>query len=537
VIAKGSVRGGGADIATHLSNAQDNEYVEVHEIRGSVAEDLHGALSEWEAQAHAMTRTKKGFYSLIVSPDETQGRLSREQYLEFIDRAGDTLGLAGQGRAIVFHIKEGQDGELREHCHVVWSRTDIQNCKAIDINFDRYKLMNVARSFAIDHNLKLPGGYDDWHSKENEALTLHEKAMQDLTGITKEERQQHITKLWQRSDSPSAFVAALSDSGYILAQGKRPYALVDYYGQVNSLPRMINDKQVRLAEVKQFLGAKFPNEQLPSVDEAKALAAKQREEEQQLAKKEEHTEHREVLLEGQEQRAAKLKEEIAATEEAGRIEREVFERSAEDRHTALRQKHDGNDFEVQIKRWQNNPQGLSAFLSKVSGASFIRKKLQEREDRRRADAQHQEKESLARRIHEERQSLHIEQNLQMREAHRQQKAQELTFARERNSLERAQTRENAIHYRKGHQHMPQAVLTLTPSGRMAQPARAQHRHAMQTAKELNVKAKGQQEAERPMSLSHELAESARKIERGGDGKGRGPDPSSPDQKRGKGRKR
>ncbi|MEM7666345.1 MAG: relaxase [Pseudomonadota bacterium] len=533
MIAKGSVRGGGADIATHLSNAHDNECVEVHEIRGSVADDLHGAFSEWEAQAHAMTRTKKGFYSLIVSPDEKQGRWSREQYLEFIDRAGKSLGLTDQGRAIVFHIKEGEDGELREHCHVVWSRTDIQECKAIDINFDRYKLMNVSRSFALDHNLKMPSGYENWHSGENDPLTLHEKAMQDLTGIAKEERQQHITGLWQRSDSPSAFVAALSDSGYILTQGKRPYALVDYYGQVNSLPRMIDDKHVRLAEVKRFLGEEFPNDRLPSVEEAKALAKKQREEHKLLAKKEEHAEQREILREGQEQRAAKLKAEVAEKEEARRVDREAFERSAEDRHTALRQQHDGQDFEVQIKRWENNPEGLSAFLSKVSGASFIRKKLQEREDRKRADAQHQEKEALARRIHDERQSLHILQNTQMRELHRQQKAQELTFARERSSLKKAQSRELAAHYRKGHQHMPSAALTLTPSGRMAQPARAQNRHAMQTAKELNVKAKGEHEAEKLMSLSQDFADTARKLERDQGGRR----PNLPDQGREKGRKR
>ena len=46
MIPKASQRGEGQDLATHLQNAFDNEYVEIADLRGAVARDLHGAFAE-----------------------------------------------------------------------------------------------------------------------------------------------------------------------------------------------------------------------------------------------------------------------------------------------------------------------------------------------------------------------------------------------------------------------------------------------------------------------------------------------------------
>ena len=35
-----SQRSGGGDLATHLLNEQDNEYVEIADLRGAIADDL-----------------------------------------------------------------------------------------------------------------------------------------------------------------------------------------------------------------------------------------------------------------------------------------------------------------------------------------------------------------------------------------------------------------------------------------------------------------------------------------------------------------
>ena len=151
MIPKASQRGLGQDLATHLQNAYDNEYLEIAELRGAVASDLHGAFAEWEVCAHAMTGCRNYLYSLSVNPDPAQGQLTRAQYLDYVDRVEAKLNLSGQPRAIVFHIKEG-----REHCHVVWSRIDVEHSKAVHQAFDHQKLMMVTREFAREHGLALP---------------------------------------------------------------------------------------------------------------------------------------------------------------------------------------------------------------------------------------------------------------------------------------------------------------------------------------------------------------------------------------------
>ena len=86
-------------------------------MRGSVARDLHGAFAEWEALAHNLTRCTNYLYSLSINPDQRQGRLTTEQYLDYIERTEQRLGFSGQPRAIVFHVKKRS--VPREHCHVI----------------------------------------------------------------------------------------------------------------------------------------------------------------------------------------------------------------------------------------------------------------------------------------------------------------------------------------------------------------------------------------------------------------------------------
>ena len=88
-----------------------------------------------------------------------------------------------------------------------------------------------------------------------------------------EQHKAQVTAAWNRRDTPRAFVRSLEDMGYILATGNRDYVLVDRYGNMNSLPKLIDDKKVRIKQVREFLGKDFPKDSLPTVDEARALAA------------------------------------------------------------------------------------------------------------------------------------------------------------------------------------------------------------------------------------------------------------------------
>lgn len=368
-----SQRGGGQDLATHLMNAYDNEVTELAHLRGAIASDLHGAFKEWQVQAEDLTRCEKYLYSLSINPDPRQGRLTRDQYMDYIARTEDMLGLAGQPRAVVFHEKYG-----REHCHVVWSRIDAMNGKAVHLAFDHDKLMRITRAFARDHGLKLPPGYEK--SREVGQESLYEREKKRQTGLSKEDHMQAITHAWQHSDSARAFVQSLSEQGYLLATGKRPYVLVDLYGGTHALARLIDDKTVRTADLRAFLGKDFPPESLPSVEEAIALVERHRaaidkdvsEDERATALqslKAEQAARRQELL--QERQSLETRQQGDASRLAGQLR---------DARVSLRRGYREQRRRIHQQRHENRPTGLAAFLGRVTGVEALRALLHRRQD-------------------------------------------------------------------------------------------------------------------------------------------------------------
>lgn len=263
MILKGNQRAGAADLATHLSNEYDNERVEIAQVRGTVADDLHGVFAEIEAVATG-TRCKEPLYSLAINPSAP---ISREQYMVAVDHIEGKLGLAGQPRAVIFHVKNG-----REHCHVVWSRIDLDTMKAVPLSHDRMKLRTCARELAHAYGLTLPAGLaedrGDARFEKNRDVTFAEKAMAEASGITPEQRRNDITALFRASDSAESFRAGLERAGYVLAQGeRRAYVVVDRAGHVHALARQIDGAKTK--DVKARL-ADLPAENLPSVEQAQS---------------------------------------------------------------------------------------------------------------------------------------------------------------------------------------------------------------------------------------------------------------------------
>ncbi|MEJ8823923.1 relaxase/mobilization nuclease domain-containing protein [Variovorax humicola] len=313
-----------------MQNAYDNELTEVVELRGAIASDLHGAVKEWEIQAETLTRCQKYLYSLSINPDPAQGEITREQYSDYIRRAEEALGLTEQPRAVVFHIKHG-----REHCHVVWSRIDAERCKAVHIAFDRDKLVQVTRAFAKEHFLDLPAGYDK--SRKIDQETLYERAKQSQTGLSKADHSRQITDAWIESDSAKAFVNALAERGYILARGKRPYVVVDFYGDSHALARLIDDKTVKTRDVRAFLEKDFPEESLPTVAEAQDLIASNR----KLSERNLQEEHIAAPLAAMEhaqklRRLALDQERIALERRHGQARESLIARQRDERHAQRR---------------------------------------------------------------------------------------------------------------------------------------------------------------------------------------------------------
>ena len=227
MILKGNQRGNGADLAIHLMNSYDNESIEVAEVYGTVAGDLLGAFGEIEAVSLG-TKATEPFYSLSIDPPQP---MTREQYFEAISAIEHGLGLTDQPRAVVFHVKDG-----REHCHVVWSRIDIERMRAIQLSFDHSRLMDMACELSHKFGFELPAGMKAWEAgqafeKDKLEPTLAEKAQAEETGITPDQRRAEITAAYEASDTPEAFRAALEQKGYILAKGdRRGFVVVDKFG-------------------------------------------------------------------------------------------------------------------------------------------------------------------------------------------------------------------------------------------------------------------------------------------------------------------
>ena len=125
MILQGSQRGGARDLARHLLK-KENEHIEVYELRGFASHDLRSALDELHAISRG-TRAKQFLFSLSLNPPPT-ANVSTDQFLSAINKVEDRLGLTDQPRAIVFHEKSD-----RRHCHVVWSRIDADEMKAIPL--------------------------------------------------------------------------------------------------------------------------------------------------------------------------------------------------------------------------------------------------------------------------------------------------------------------------------------------------------------------------------------------------------------------
>ncbi|WP_052341656.1 relaxase/mobilization nuclease domain-containing protein [Salinarimonas rosea] len=263
MILKGNQRSGGEDLASHLMNIYDNDAMELASVRGTIAQDLHGAFAEFEAMATG-TRCKQSLYSLSINPSEP---MSRAQYETAIERIEDRLGLNGQPRAVVFHVKEG-----REHCHVVWSRIDTVQMKAVQLSHDRQKLRSVAQELAQEFGHELPDGLAknrgaQRYDQIDQAVKTAELAQAELSGLDATHRRAEITAAYEGSDSAQSFVDALWERGYQLARGdKRGFVVVDRAGQVHSLARQVNG--ARAKDVQARLSPLTPDD-LPTVKETR----------------------------------------------------------------------------------------------------------------------------------------------------------------------------------------------------------------------------------------------------------------------------
>ena len=247
MILKGHARGGAKDLALHLLK-EENEHVEVHELRGFTADTLVGAMNEAYAISRG-THCKQFLYSLSLNPPQTEN-VPVKDFMAAIEKVEQQLGLSGQPRAIVFHEKEG-----RRHAHCVWSRVDVREMKAVQLSYDRNQLRQLSRELFLEHGWTMPDGLLDSHKRDPRNYTLAQWQQAKRTGQSAKDIKAAIQDAWTVSDDLLSFTHALEERGFKLARGnKSRFVAVDVHGEVYAIARQLNTKSIRAKQIKARLG-------------------------------------------------------------------------------------------------------------------------------------------------------------------------------------------------------------------------------------------------------------------------------------------
>lgn len=242
MILKGSQRGSAAQLARHLLKADENEHVEIHELNGFVADDLHGALQEIYAVSRG-TRCQQYMFSVSLNPPQEE-TVPVKYFEKAITDIEIKLGLEGQPRAVVFHEKEG-----RRHAHCVWSRIDAEEMKAINLPYYKMKLRDVSRQLYFQYGWDLPKGLLNKDERNPLNFTLAQWQQAKRTGEDPKLLQKLFQDCWAASDNKASFEQALNGYGLYLAKGdRRGYVAIDFKGEIYSLSRWLKVKSKALKE-------------------------------------------------------------------------------------------------------------------------------------------------------------------------------------------------------------------------------------------------------------------------------------------------
>lgn len=225
MIIKGQSRAVAAEVATHLRKVDDNERVVEQAPRGTVAQDLLGALREMEAMA-AGTRCKKPLYHAKINPEPGE-RMTPERWERAVEALEQKLGLESHARVVVMHLKKG-----REHAHVVWGRIDPDTQRAWHDGHNFTKHEECARELEAEFGHRRVQGAHVGRDGERPARALRDEVTQQASrvGADVREVQAKLVEAWQRSDTGQAFAQAVEDAGYMLARGDRRAFVVVYPG-------------------------------------------------------------------------------------------------------------------------------------------------------------------------------------------------------------------------------------------------------------------------------------------------------------------
>lgn len=265
MIIKGGTRSGGRMLAEHLERADTNETVQLLDVRGTAATDLDGSFREMVAVASG-TRCKKPLYHASINTARDE-RLTPEQWRHSVETLEKALGLTDQPRAVVRHVKDG-----REHVHVVWSRIDAENMKAISDSNNYYRHEEVARQLEQEFGHRAVEGVHTGDKSKARPVAEANQAEQEQAAAGRampvKLAKGQLTAAWDETLTGQEFADRIGEQGYTLARGnERDFVIVDWKGGVHSPRRRIVG--MKAADIEARFSDIDPDS-LPSVADARA---------------------------------------------------------------------------------------------------------------------------------------------------------------------------------------------------------------------------------------------------------------------------
>ena len=300
-----------------------------------------------------------------------------QDFLAAIEQVEDKLGLSGQPRAIVFHEKQG-----RRHAHAVWSRTDMERQKAIQLSHTKLKLADLSRELYIKHGWQMPPGFMKSEARDWRNFTMAQWQQARRAGKDPREIKALLQSCWALSDTQASFRQALQERGYTLARGdRRGFVALDHRCEVFSISKKWIGKTAK------DIRARLTNsEALPTVDSARRHIA------QNMQSR---------LSELQLQHSTAIQGRLSALE----ARREQMTRQQSREREALQQAQ-AQRWEAEVKaRQERFSKGLRGLLDRVTGRRRQIKQYNEREALHAQARDREEKDRLIFRHLEQRRRL------------------------------------------------------------------------------------------------------------------------------------
>ena len=189
-------------------------------------------------------------FSLSWAPEQEP---DKPTMLEAAKRSLEALGLAEHQAIIVAH-----SDRPHRHVHIVANTVHPMTGLVAQLKHTKRKLSDFALQYEQE------GGKIYCARREENRRTREQ-------GEPTRYSDPHVQEAWNATSSGKAFVAALEEKGYRLAQGRKRLVVIDPYGKTHNPARLLKD--VKAADIRRRLDD-IDLSRLPDADEAAAEIAR-----------------------------------------------------------------------------------------------------------------------------------------------------------------------------------------------------------------------------------------------------------------------